>query len=49
MAEADQRHLNTKVSITDMAAKVENDQQETKLALTQGMLTKMVHAVFTMI
>jgi hypothetical protein len=45
-AATDQRHLNAKVSITDVTAKVENDQRESvrKLAQAHGMLTKMIHS-----
>ncbi len=35
MAAADQRHLNAKASITDIAAKVENDQPESVRKLAQ--------------
>jgi hypothetical protein len=42
---ADQKHLNAKASITDIAAKVENDEQESvrKHAQAHGMSNKTVH------
>jgi hypothetical protein len=47
VAAADQRHLYAKASITNIAIKVENDQQENVRKLTQAhgvMMTQMVHA-----
>jgi hypothetical protein len=46
VAAADQRHLYAKTSITNIAIKVENDQQENVRKLTQahGVMTQMVHA-----
>ncbi len=43
---ADQKNLNTKASITNITASVENDQQENvwKLAQVLGVTIKMVHA-----
>ncbi len=43
---ADQRNLNTKASIADMAAELENDQPENvrKLAQALDVLAKMVYA-----
>jgi hypothetical protein len=42
---ADQKNLNTKASITNIKASVENDQQENvwKLAQVLGVTIKMVH------
>ncbi len=47
----DQRHLNAKASITDIAAEVEIDRKETarKLAHTHGMSTKMSMPLFARI
>ncbi len=45
-AAADQRNLNTKASIADMAAELENDRQENvrKLAEALDVSAKMVYA-----
>jgi hypothetical protein len=46
VAAANQRNLTSKASIFDMAAKVENDRQESvkKLAQAHDVLAKTVHA-----
>jgi hypothetical protein len=47
VAAADQRNLNTKVSIADMATELENDRRENvrKLAQALDVLAKMVYAI----
>jgi hypothetical protein len=46
-APVDQKHLNTKVSIANITAEVENDQRESarKLTGTHGVSTKEMHAI----
>ncbi len=47
MAVADQRNLNTKVSIADMATELENDRREDvrKLAQALDVVAKMVYTI----